>query len=40
MTDGGAAQKRMLDAGVWFIRPEGPYKTLTDLWDYEEQTGA
>ncbi|KAK9908006.1 hypothetical protein WJX75_001418 [Coccomyxa subellipsoidea] len=32
-------QKRMLDAGVWFIRPEGPYKTLTDLWDYKEQTG-
>ncbi|CAL8469697.1 g9238 [Coccomyxa elongata] len=32
-------QKRMVDGGAWFITPEGPFKTLTDLWDYEEETG-
>lgn len=30
----------MVDGSAWFIRPEGPYKNLTDLWDYEEQTGV
>lgn len=29
----------MVDGGAWFITPEGPFKTLTDLWSYEEETG-
>jgi hypothetical protein len=33
-------QKRMVDGVDWWLHPEGPYKTLTDLWDYEELTGA
>lgn len=34
-----ALPHRMLDGG-WFLSPEGPYRTLEELWDTESETAT